>query len=257
MKLQRWKYALKWSFTFLVVVLAVGFTEAGRKGMQCQKIEIDVERISGMYFIDENTVTERLFDLGLPILGTPLDSLPLQRMRASVLALPSVKEAEVYSSVDGILKVQVTQRKPLFRVFSKAGDSFYIDEEGMPMPLSTRYSAHVPVLSGAVRASFASEPDRVLEDSVIHQATQIVRYIQNDPFWHAQTEHMNVTEQGEFEIIPRVGSARILLGSTRDLEDKFTRLKVFYREMALKNDLNKYKRINVKYRDQVVCERYF
>jgi cell division protein FtsQ len=63
--------------------------------------------------------------------------------------------------------------------------------------------------------------------------------------------------KGEFEIVPRVGSARIVVGKPIELNAKFDRLKAFYLAMAAKDNINKYKRINLKYRDQVVCERFF
>lgn len=251
------KLAIKWVFTLAVVLVVFGFSGESRRHARCHKIDINVERISGMYFIDENTITEQLFSLGQLIIGAPLDSLQLQRMQASIMQLPSVKEAEVYATVDGVLKIAVTQRKPLFRVISRSGDSYYIDEAGLPMPLSKHYSAHVHVLTGEVKVSFAENPSAVADDPVIEDAYTLMQYIANDAFWSAQTEHLHVDSRGEFVLIPRVGIARIHLGNASQLDVKLTKLKVFYKEMALKNNLNKYKSINVKYRDQVVCERFF
>ncbi|MCH2197568.1 MAG: hypothetical protein MK081_02210 [Flavobacteriales bacterium] len=58
-------------------------------------------------------------------------------------------------------------------------------------------------------------------------------------------------------MIPRVGRAEIIIGDETELDSKLRRLKAFMKEMSHKNNLNKYKRINVKYRDQVVCERFY
>ena len=66
-----------------------------------------------------------------------------------------------------------------------------------------------------------------------------------------------VDANGDFVMIPRVGRAEIIIGDETELDSKLRRLKAFMKEMSHKNNLNKYKRINVKYRDQVVCERFY
>ncbi|MFT5921047.1 MAG: cell division protein FtsQ, partial [Flavobacteriales bacterium] len=95
------------------------------------------------------------------------------------------------------------------------------------------------------------------ENALLEEAYRLFQFLETDPLWSAQTEHIVVDKNHEFELIPRVGTARILIGKPVELEDKFKRLKAFYLEMAHNNNINKYKRINVKYRDQVVCERYY
>jgi len=91
---------------------------------RCWKMDIEVEHLSGLYFIDKASIQERILNLGDPILGTKLDSIRIDHIRHTLVQLPSVNTAEVYTTVDGILKVTVTQRTPLFRVINRKGDSF-------------------------------------------------------------------------------------------------------------------------------------
>lgn len=257
MKKKRIVEAIKWAASIALVLVVLGFSAGERRSAHCRSMEVQVEQLSGVYFIDESTVIRRTFDLGDPIIGTHIDSLNLRRIRSAILDLPSVKDASVYVRVDGQLMVNVLQRRPLFRVIGTDTPGYYIDTEGKPMPLSPNYSARVPAVTGAIPTTLELDHASLIGHPRIAATLELVRFIEAHPFWSAQTEHIVVLATGEFELIPRVGAARIQLGDATDLATKFNRLQAFYQTMAHQNNLNKYKRINVKYREQVVCERYF
>lgn len=246
-----------WVLLITGVSLLLGFSLAERKEAKCWDIAIEVEQLSGLYFIDEDAVKQRLLSLGDPIIGTLLDSVDLSKMHESLMLMPSVKSAEVYTSNDGRLNVEVTQRTPLFRILNDNGSSFYVDIDGRRMPLSTSYTARVPILTGVVNIPFNVLESDAQREGLLDESIKLFRFIESDPLWRAQTEHVVVTTKGEFELVPRVGAHRILIGNSEHLQEKFGRLKTFYDAMVLEDNMNKYKRINLKFRNQVVCERYF
>ena len=251
------KHIILWSGTLVIALVLFGFASSSHKSAVCWKMDIEVEHLSGLYFIDNTSIEERILDLGDPIVGSKLEAIRVDKIRQRLIDLPSVKSAEVYHTVDGILKVNVTQRTPLFRVINAEGESYYVDTDGGRMPLSQHYTARVPVLTGNITTPYAEAASSTEEVNLLAEAYELIQFIENDGLWSAQTEHIVVDSNNEFELIPRVGSARILIGKPTELPEKFKRLKAFYLEMAHNNNINKYKRINVKYRDQVVCERYF
>jgi cell division protein FtsQ len=63
-----------------------------------------------------------------------------------------------------------------------------------------------------------------------------------------------VTNGGEFIMAPLVGDQQIILGSVRRLDDKFRRLKIFYREGMPAAGWRKYRSINLKFNGQIVCK---
>ena len=56
-------------------------------------------------------------------------------------------------------------------------------------------------------------------------------------------------------MVPIVGDQRIILGNIEDLDDKIFRLKTFYQEAMSRMGWNKYKTINLKFKNQVVCKK--
>jgi cell division protein FtsQ len=70
--------------------------------------------------------------------------------------------------------------------------------------------------------------------------------------WDAQIAQIYVDDKHEIELIPRVGSHRILLGDADSLETKFSNLLAFYKQAIPKVGWDAYKVINIKYANQVV-----
>ena len=82
-----------------------------------------------------------------------------------------------------------------------------------------------------------------------------MRAIDASEFWKAQVEQIDVTEDGEIRLVPRVGDHLLILGSADDVERKLERLMNFY-EKGLDNiGWNKYRSISVAYDNQVVCKK--
>ena len=91
--------------------------------------------------------------------------------------------------------------------------------------------------------------------SVVNNLYKLSTFITKDKFLKAQIEQIYVEPNGEFELIPRVGSHTILMGTADNLEDKFERLFVFYRIGLNKTGWSRYNIINIKFKNQVVCSK--
>ena len=64
-----------------------------------------------------------------------------------------------------------------------------------------------------------------------------------------------VADNGEVELVPRVGEHTVLLGTPTRVEEKLARLKEFYTEGLNKVGWNKYSALNLKYDNQVICKK--
>ncbi len=68
----------------------------------------------------------------------------------------------------------------------------------------------------------------------------------------AQAAQIAITHSREFEMIPTVGNHLVELGDASNLEEKFGRLMVFYKQVLSRAGMDKYERIKVQYDKQVV-----
>jgi len=63
---------------------------------------------------------------------------------------------------------------------------------------------------------------------------------------------------GDFVLIPQVGGQKIVFGtafSDLEVEEKFRKLKVFYKEAIPYEGWNTYEEISLKYNKQIVCKK--
>jgi cell division protein FtsQ len=100
-------------------------------------------------FLKEEMVNKLLIEKNQDIKTLNKVDLDLMKLETAINAQEMVQKADVFVSVDGVLKAVVKQKTPIARVFNK-DSSFYIDYQGGKMPLSNIHSARVPLVSGEI-----------------------------------------------------------------------------------------------------------
>jgi len=83
---------------------------------------------------------------------------------------------------------------------------------------------------------------------------EMINFITDDPFWKAQIAQIDIAENGELILYPQVTKQYVEFGTVENMETKFKRLKVFYKNILPQQGWNKYSRINLKYKDQIIAE---
>jgi cell division protein FtsQ len=123
-------------------------------------------------------------------------------------------------------------------------ENYYVDDLRKPMPTSLNYTAYVPVFSGNVTRKLAV-------GSIFDFAT----FLNKNEFWGNQIEQVNITNDMKVELVPRVGDHIIMLGTFDRFEQKLEKLRKFYLYGLNEIGWNYYSKIDLQYRDQVVCTR--
>jgi cell division protein FtsQ len=249
------------------LLAALGFVNKEQARMRCKAPEITISRDSSENnFVEREDIIKLLNDRGDSIDGQPMSSVNVSELENVLNSHVAISKAEVYMSVDGEVSIEVSQRKPVIRVFNWNNESYYIDEEGKLMPLSEKFTARVPIASGYITEPYARRYMYTIQDiendslartnSVLDDLYKLAMFINKDEFWKAQVGQIYVNKDGELEIIPLVGDHRIVLGDATELEGKFKKLRVFYEEgLNTTGWWNKYSVINLKFKDQVVCTK--
>ena len=82
----------------------------------------------------------------------------------------------------------------------------------------------------------------------------LINYIGADEFLKAQIAQIHFEEEDDIVMYPQVTKQLIEFGSYENMEAKFLRLLVFYKQILPRNGWNSYKKVNLKYNDQIICE---
>jgi len=219
-----------------------------QKRDQCRDYTIRIKGTQKNLFVDDKTILKILEFAGNgKIKGQKRSIFNLLEIERLLKTNVWIKDAELYFDNRNVLHVLVTEREPIARLFTITGKSFYMDDSGKMMPLSDKLSARVPVFTG-FPGKVISKRDSLLLNEVRSAAS----FILHDPFWISQVAQIDITPERNFEMIPVVGNHTVILGDGENIEQKFHRLFVFYKNVLSQTGFDKYKAINVQYAGQVI-----
>lgn len=226
----------------LLVLIAFLFAFSSLRNAERDVLNVAVNFIGkDNLFITQETVDKLLIQKEGDLTKVPKEILDLNGLEIALISNPMIKTAEVYLTVNGEVRADIKQRTPIARVSTDA--SYYIDDEGLSMPLSANYAARVPLVKGYVKKNN-------LENIFV-----IAEKIYNDEF--LKTHIVEIYQKQDKTIIlkTRVFDFEIVLGNLDRLDKKINNFKAFYQKAKKDKSLNKYSKVNLQFENQVVCTK--
>ncbi len=254
-----------WGIFSTLLLVLLGFANQHAEEVLFQDLMVNVDNSEGNFFITKAEIEQEVLDQGYVQNDVLIKDIDVKDLERYFDRNPSVKKSEVYTSIDGQLRIDIIQREPILRVYTATGDSYYIDADGHLMPLSKTYTSRVLVANGAIYAPYnlnykqpltvgtnKNTPSSRLQLVQLYEAA---KKISENAFWKAQFSQIYVNKKGDVELIPKVGNHQIVVGELHDLDEKLNKLMVFYQEGLSKTGWNEYSVINLKFKNQVVCTK--
>lgn len=238
--------------SILSIGAIAGFASSRQNEKICKKVSIKIDNEYNNYFIGDKEVRGLLTREGERKLeGLPNQNIDLKNLEKRIESHKFVKDAEVYRGLDGNIQVFVKQNRPIARII-RSDQDVYIDVEGNILPLSDRYTARVIPIT---KSALIKPTDRgFFKDSLGHSYLSLLQFIENDEFWKAQLAQMHIDGKGKVSFLPQVGEHTIEFGKPDKVEEKFKKLAILYKEVLPTMGWERYKRVNVEYEDQIICE---
>jgi cell division protein FtsQ len=219
----------------------------------CKDLSITLKGAQNNFFIDKKDVELLLMkETGGTIKGELISSFKLHDLELALEKNTWISDAELYFDNRNVLHITITEKEPVARIFTTGGNSFYIDSAGRKMPLSDKLSARVPVFTGFSDAKKLNAADSTLLNNV----REMANYIISDSFWMAQVAQVDITPERNLEMIPVIGNHLVRFGNADNINKKFRRLFIFYKQVLSKTGFDKYKLVDVQYDGQVVASKY-
>ena len=219
----------------MVLVFLFGFASHRSATKNIQDIEVVFENGENL-FISYDMVNKLLiqkFDLND---NQAKENINLNNLEEFVQSNDMIENAELFLTIRGDLGVIIRQRTPVLRVANNS-QSYYYDIQGKKMPLSSNYSARVPITSSELNFENCSD--------IICLSNKII----SDGFLQKQIIGINQIEgegANQFELKTRYGNQIIIFGDLNDVDEKIKKIKVFYQKALEDNTLENYRSINLK-----------
>jgi cell division protein FtsQ len=232
----------------LIVLFVIAWKAKEEKKYNSIQIELVGENTAAL-FMDEKEILQIIHEQGVKE-GQSIGKLNLNTLEQYLETIRWVKHVELFLDNAQVLQVKIEQRIPIARIFTISGTSFYIDKEGLQLPLKQLTVLRLPVFTNFPSSQEKlSKPDSLLLNDILH----FTKAVQNDSFFMAQTAQVNIAVNGDFELIPSVGDHLVLIGSVENIEDKLNRLYTFYKKVWVQSGLNAYQVIDCRFDKQIVA----
>ena len=192
-------------------------------------------------FITYETVSKLLIQNYGDVKNMPKETLDLNVLERALNSNPMIKTAEVYVTVNGTLTAEIEQKRPIARVCTNA--SYYIDDEGFYMPLSSNYSSRVPLVTGYVKKNN------------LKNVFTVASKIESDEFLKKNVVEIHQDDNKVIYLKLRQCRFLVQLGSVEFLDKKVNNLKAFYQKSLKEKTLNNYSKVNLQFDNQVVCTK--
>ena len=255
-----------WIIALSGLMACLAFVGKKETKILSKQLEINVNNTGENLFIDEDDIKLFFEDRNNVLVNTELKTININALEKALNSHPAIENADLSVSVNGDLKIDVLQRTPLVRVINMNGESYYIDTQSKLMPLNEKYTARVLVVNGAIHEPYVrrnmytvkeiAKNEIFSEVSKLDDIYNMAEYIVNDSVLAPLIQQLSINSENEFEMYPAIGNHKIIFGDAKNIEEKFDKLKLFYKQGLNKTDnWNKYSIVNLKYSNQVVCTK--
>lgn len=220
-------------FGFLLSFSLKRFSEKPVRKVSVKLLESPGE--SKVYFIDEKNVINYMRS------ATPtgkIGDVDIPTLEKKVRAFPSVDSGNVYLNLNGDLNVDIKQKIPAFRL-RKSNADFYVDAKGNEFPLSKTYSHPCMLVTGDVA-----------RNEYVELAT-LIKKINEDEF--SRNYFIGISKEGgSYHLLTNDGYYKVEIGTLQNIDFKVKGFKTFVEKYLVYQNPLKYKKISVRYDNQIV-----
>ncbi len=234
-----WGY-IKVLVLLVLVVFLYAFTNTRNTHRVIDKPIVEFTGANNLFLTHEN-VSKLLIQNPKGLQNDNKEIIDLNELESALNSNPMIKNAEVYMSVNGQLSAEIEQKRPIARVHTNA--SYYIDDDGVYMPLSANYSARVPLVTGTVYKT------------KLNKVYKIAKKIDEDEFLKHHVIEIHQSADKSIRLRLRKYDFSVQLGDLNTLEKKINNFKAFYKKAIKDKTLNTFSSVNLRFDNQVICTK--
>lgn len=241
---------MKKILTLIILILSISYIAFAAisfcyrpEGEICKGVRLEIRDSLKTGYMTTKDITSMLSKSNLDPTDQPLDKVSLRAIEKHLKNSPLISSCECYKTINGIVVVEVTCRRPILRILSNNYDSYYLDKDGEIIEDIAK-AVYIPIATGHITRKYAKK-----------NLLPLAQYLQENDFWNAQIEQIHVTQQGEIELIPRVGNHTITLGRPENYEYKFEKLQAFYEKGLNEIGWDRYSKISIRHGNQVIATK--
>lgn len=218
----------------LIFLLSFSLKRFSNKPMESIKISMD-DKQSSVFFVDEKDI-KTIVKQSNP--ENRIGTLDIPKLEKKLNDNDFIDSANVYLNLNGTLNLDIKQRIPIFRL-SKDGKDFYVDAKGAEFPISKNYSYPCMLVTGNVKKE------------EYQNLALLIDKIDKDDF--SKQFFIGISKnKGDYNLLTSEGVYKVEIGDLNNIDLKVKGFKTFVEKYLVSQDPNKYRKISLKYDNQIV-----
>lgn len=246
-------------------VVLMSFSNRNHEIKPCTGLVVELREAGPDPLFTANDLKKQLTERFGKMEKQVLADIEVEKIISFLAKNPSIDYVDAHITVEGKVVVEVTPCQPLVRIISREGISFYLDVNGKLIPANPYYPSRVVVANGEFdiplktgKNIFREKGGRVEASPQAKSLADIhmlAGLMQSDSVLNALIEQIYIKADGNIRLATKAGNHSIEFGDTSDALQKFDNLKIFYKQGLPRTGWQKYRVINLTYKNQVVCTK--
>jgi len=245
------------------VVVMMSFSNNSHEDKACKNIICRIDYRSVQPLLSGTDLIEGISaKFGKPQSKT-IGEVDISGITAYVRNNPYLENTDVMLTVEGDILIKADQCIPVIRYITPEGQQHYIDQNGRIMPVNYSYPYKALIATGEIKSlikdgrNIFSVPDSnvTLRTQIksLYDVHEIATIILADSILNALIEQIDISANGKMSLVTKAGSHIVNIGTCEDVAEKLENLKYFYKYGLVKTGWNKYRKLNLEYKNQIVC----
>jgi len=247
------------------VVVMMGFANETHKEKQCRGITCRIDYRGSQPLISGNDLIAQIIKkFGKPQTQT-IGEVDITGITAFLKNNPYLENTDVLITVEGDVMLKADQCMAVIRYYTPEGQQHYLDRNGRIMPVNAAYPYKTLIASGSIDSPLkdgkniysVSDSNKVLRGELksLYDIHLLAGIISADSTLKALIEQVYITNNGKIQLVTKAGSHIVYIGDTTDAAEKLENLMSFYKHGLVKTGWNKYAKLNLEYKNQIVCTK--
>ncbi len=247
------------------VVVMMGFANESHKVKQCLGITCRIDYRGSQPLISGNDLMAQITQKFGKLQTKTIGEVDVTGITAFLKKNPYLENTDVLITVEGDVMIKADQCMAVIRYYTAEGQEHYLDRNGRIMPVNSAYPYKTLIASGNIDSplkdgkNIYSVPDsnKLLRDKLksLYDIHKLAGIISADSTLKALIEQVYITNNRKIQLVTKAGSHIVYMGDTTDAAEKLENLMSFYKQGLVKTGWNKYGKLNLEYKNQVVCTK--
>ena len=199
-------------------------------------------------FIDKNFVSDFL---SKEILSDS-QNINFNDLEKKFSSMSHIKDITIHKDLVGNLNIGIEQYDPIARIVSGKLSDNYINDKGHIFPISSRYSKRVLLIHMNDEILF---DNKLITSKYGNNLLKMINLINEDQFFSKIISELEIDSHKNIIIHPQFSKQKIIFGYPDNFEDKFERIILFYKKIVPAKGWNTYRTVNVKFKNQIICDK--